>query len=96
MGQLMLRGAATSLDQAYQMAIWSDPEIRADLMKAEVDSRINQAQQEAQKRAEQARKAAISPSTRAPTGESMNGKEQKKGVRGSIMAAVNQLREERA
>jgi hypothetical protein len=96
MGQLMAKGAATSLDQAYQMATWTDPEIRSELMKSEVDSKLAQTQQEAQKRAEAAKKAAISPSGRAPTGEAFNGKEKPKGVRGSIMAAVNQLREERA
>ena len=99
MGKLMAQGAATDLNQAYQMATWNDPEIRAELIQKELDGKLaanQQAQQEQVQRSQSARKAAISPSNRAPAPPALNGKEKVKGVRGSILAAVNELREERA
>ena len=99
MGQLMARGAATDLDGAYQMAIWNDPEIRAQLIQKEADEKVaahQKAQQEQVQRSKNARKAAISPSGNAPAAPALNGKEKAKGVRGSILESINQLREERA
>ena len=92
MGQLLSKGAAQDLESAYQMAIWSSPEIRGELLKKEVETNISAQQVKAQ----QARKAAVSPSTRAPSAPMVNGATKAKGVKGSIMSAIEQLREERA
>ena len=98
MGQLMAQGAAIDLDKAYQMATWNNPEIRAELIQKQMDEKLaanQQAQAEQVQRSQNARRAAISPSNKAPAPPALNGKEKPKGVRGSIMAAVNELREER-
>ena len=71
MGSLMSTGRAKNLQEAYEMAIWADPSIRTDLLKAQ------QAQEAEKKKAEMAakKKAAgsvtgspglASPSTKAP------------------------------
>jgi hypothetical protein len=93
MGQLMQAGLATDLDSAYQKAIGMDPDIRAEILKTELDSKLNASQQEAQQRAQNARKAAVSPSTRAPAAPNLTAKEKPKGVRSSILAAVEEIRE---
>ena len=99
MGQLMAQGAAPDMDKAYQMATWNDPEIRAELIQKELDEKLaanQQAQQEQLQRSQNARKAAISPSNRAPAAPQLNGKDKVKGVRGSILNAIESIREERA
>ena len=97
MGQLIQAGLADNLETAYQKAIGMDPEIREEIQKAELDKRLSTHTQDAQLRSQQARKAAVSPSTRAPSAAvSVNGKSQHKGVKGSILSAIEQLREERA
>ena len=93
MGQLMQAGLATDLDSAYQTAIWKDPEIRAEMMQQELDAKVSSHMEQVQQRATQARKAAISPSGKAPAAPPLNGKEKQKGVRGSILAAVEEIRE---
>jgi hypothetical protein len=99
MGQLMAQGAAADLDKAYQMAIWSDPETRAELIQKETDAKLatsQQAQADQVQRSQAAKKAAVSPSTRAPAAAQVNGKDHKPGVRGSILKAIADIREERA
>jgi hypothetical protein len=99
MGQLMAQGAATDLDKAYQMATWNDPDIRAEMIQKELDGRLTanqQAQATQVQRSQTARKAAVSPSTKAPAAPQVNGKDKPKGVRGSILNAIESIREERA
>ena len=99
MGQLMAQGAATDLDKAYQMATWNDPDIRAEMIQKELDGRLTanqQAQANQVQRSQTARKAAVSPSTKAPAAPQVNGKDKPKGVRGSILNAIESIREERA
>ena len=99
MGQLMAQGAATDLDKAYQMATWNDPDIRAEMIQKELDGRLSanqQAQANQVQRSQTARKAAVSPSTKAPAAPQVNGKDKPKGVRGSILNAIESIREERA
>jgi hypothetical protein len=99
MGQLMAQGAAADLDKAYQMAIWSDPETRAELIQKETDAKLatsQQAQADQVQRSQAAKRAAVSPSTRAPAAAQVNGKDHKPGVRGSILKAIADIREERA
>jgi hypothetical protein len=93
MGQLLQAGLAQNLDDAYQKATWSNPEIKAELMAKELEGQLASKQQESQQRAQQARKAAVSPGVRAPAAPQLNGKEKPKGIRGSILAAVEEIRE---
>ncbi len=44
MGQLIQSGAATDLNDAYQKAVWSDPEVRAEMLAAEQAKREADAQ----------------------------------------------------
>ena len=99
MGQLIQAGLAspTDLNEAYQQACQLDPEIRATLIKEQFDKQIADQKQTATQHSQVARKAAISPSTRSPVGPVVNGKAQgKQSPRESIMAAIRELREERA
>lgn len=50
MGHLMMADPALSLQEAYDAAIWADPKLRADKIKAEMDAR-RQAETEAARRA---------------------------------------------
>ena len=93
MGKLMQAGIAADLDAAYQQATRANPEIYAEMMQKELDTRLTAHQQEALQRSQQARKAAVSPSGRAPSQAAPNGKERPKGVRGSVLAAIEEVRE---
>ena len=93
MGKLMASGHAADLESAYQQATWADPTIREEMVQKQISEKLASHQQEATAKSQQARKAAVSPSTRAPVAPVLNGKEKTKGVRGSIMAAVEEIRE---
>lgn len=93
MGQMLQGGAATGLDDAYQQAIWADPAIRGELTKAETEKQIKEQTERAQK----AKSAVVSPTTRAPS-SAVNGKGNGKdnSVRADIERAMQQLQEDRA
>ena len=96
MGKLMAAGVATDLDSAYQMATWQDSSIRDEMQAKALEEKLASERQEQQQRALAAKKAAVSPSTRAPAAPIVNGKDKPKGVRGSILQAIETIREERA
>lgn len=62
MGSLIVTGRAKDLQEAYEMAIWSDPSIRCDLLKAQ------QAQEAEKKKAEMAAKKKASASVAGSPG----------------------------
>lgn len=96
MGQMMASGQvpADDLDAAYQRAIWADPDIRAQLLQEEVKKTLVKTPVQ---RAQNARQAAISPAVTRPPVAVVNGKtEPPKGVRGSLLASIKQLQEDRA
>lgn len=98
MGQLIQAGAVqpNDLDGAYQQAIWADPDIRASLIKEQADKQAAELKKAEQQRAQSARTAAISPSGRAPTRPAANGSEKPQGVRGTLMASIKELQDNRA
>jgi len=82
-------GQELSLDDAYDQAVWANPETRDALKKAEFEAQVK-AQKEA---AEKARIAAISAGTRSPAAPVPNGASKPDGsVRGSIKAAIAEAR----
>lgn len=56
MAQLMTAGVATSLDDAYQQAIWADPDTRAEIQRTEQEKR--EAEAKAAQEAERQKQAA--------------------------------------
>lgn len=96
MGQMIAAGAVapTDLDGAYQQAIWADPDIRASLLKEQEEKTKADWQKQQTQLAKSARLAAVSPNTRAPAGPLVNGAAKGKGVRGSILSSIEQLRED--
>lgn len=94
MGQLIQSGAAEGLEDAYQKAIWANPETREQLVREQAQKAADDAIKAATQRSQQARAAAISPSGRTP-GSQVNGSaiEKPKGVRGSLLASIKELRE---
>ena len=100
MGQLIASGAVTAndLEGAYQKAIWSDPDIRAALMKEQFDKQMADAKKEQEAKAKAARAAAISPAGRAPSGPVVTGGKPsgKQSVRDSINASIRELQDQRA
>jgi len=91
MGQLMQGGAVApnDLDGAYQQAIWSDPELRDQLLREKEEERAKvQAEQ-----AKNARVAAVSPGVRAPSIAPKRDDKSTKGVRASLMASISELRD---
>lgn len=99
MGKLIAQGAAADLDSAYQMATWNNPQIRQELINKEVADKLAASQQDQQaqvQRSKNAKAAAISPSQRAPAAPPLNSGKKPAGVRGSIMSAIDEIRENRA
>ena len=92
MGELMLAGAAPSMDQAYQMAIWENPQIREEMIQKQLNDALEKSKAEAAAKAQQARKAAISPAVMTPAAPALNGKERAKSVRGDILKAIDEVR----
>lgn len=87
MGQLMNAGLAPDLDSAYQQAIALNPEIQSEIKAKEEADR----QTEQRAKLAQAAKAAVSPTTRAPAAP-IKVETKQPGVRGSILASIEQLR----
>lgn len=58
MGALMGSGKATSLQDAYDQAVWANPDTRAVLMQAQEKAQREKAEKERRERAEKAKKAA--------------------------------------
>lgn len=96
MGKLMSAGMVQpgDLETAYQKAVAMNAEISAQIR---ADEERKKADELAKANAEKARKAAlaaVSPSTRPPTGATNGGQPPKRGIRDSILNAVQTLREE--
>lgn len=97
MGRLLQSGMAADLDNAYQMAIWADPEIRKQMREEEDTKRRAEMEKSATEQALKARRAAVSPQARAPAPQNgATGAKGQKGVRGSILASIAELNEDRA
>lgn len=99
MGQLIQAGIVqpSDLDGAYQQACWADPDIRTALTKEQFDKQQAEAAKNQTNRAQSARQAAISPSTRSPTAPVANGaKPGKMTARESLMASIRELQDNRA
>lgn len=95
MGQLMQAGAVqpNDLEGAYQKAIWSDENVRKDML-AEADKKRDAELQKAQtERAAKAKAAAVSGPGRAPSAPASGVNGKAKGVRGDIMKAIEEARE---
>jgi hypothetical protein len=97
MGQMMTAGIVphTDLDDAYQRAIWADPDLRQQLLREQDDKRKAEFAKTQLEAGKNARLAAVSPAPRARQAAPVNGVDKSaKGVRGSILAAVHELRED--
>jgi len=92
MGELMIAGAAPSMDRAYEMAIWENPGIRDEMIQKQMNEAIEKRQAEASAKAAQARKAAVSPAVTTPAAPPLNGKDRPKSVRGDILKAIDEVR----
>ena len=97
MGQLMLAAANAgqnlSLSDAYEQAIWGNPEIREQLTKEQIAKAFADSEAANTQRVQHAKQTAISPSGRAPSAPVKDGNKKMNGVRGSILAAVDEIRE---
>jgi predicted metal-dependent HD superfamily phosphohydrolase len=101
MGSIMQAGNANDLATAYQQAIEIHPEVsgvvKAERAAKEAEERAKadaEAKAAASEKARKAAAAAVSPSSRPPAGGSVPLQQGKKGIRDSILNAVNTLREE--
>jgi hypothetical protein len=96
MGQLMNAGIVQpgDLETAYQKAIALNPEISARIREAEDRKKADELAKANAAKVEAARRAAVSPTPRPPMGAPGGQPAKKAGVRESILASVQQLREE--
>lgn len=94
MGQLMQAGMAPDLESAYQKAIALNPEISAQLRAEEDRKKADELARANAEKVRSATRAAVSPTPRPPSGGSGGQSAPKRGVRDSILASVQQLREE--
>ena len=85
MGQLMAGGAASTIEQAYDMAVWALPESRQRLMQAEQAKAAKDAEAKRKAEAEKARRAADA----RVTSSGRSGSDAKHGtLREAVTAAV--------
>ena len=96
MGQLMQAGIvpAGDLDSAYQKAIAIHPEISAQIRADEDKKRSDELAKANADKARRASLAAVSPSARPPNGPPAGKEGEATSVRGAILKAVQQHREE--
>jgi hypothetical protein len=95
MGQLMQGGvvAPNDLESAYQQAIWSDPELRDQLLREEDEKRKAEFAKTQAEQAKNARLAAISPGVRAPSTPPKKDDKSSKGVRADLLRSISELRD---
>lgn len=95
MGQMMSAGlvAPNDLKGAYQRAVWADPELRETMLREQEEKRQAEHVKTQAEQAAKARLAAVSPAPRARQSATPAADKSSKGVRGSIMAAVNEVSE---
>jgi len=96
MGQLMTAGMVQpgDLDGAYQKACLLHPEVSEQMKMEESKRRADELAKAHAEKLKRATSAAVSPSPRPPTGAPGGQPAKKAGVRESILASVQQLREE--
>lgn len=70
MGMLLSSGAARTLDEAYEQAVWANPAVRERMLAERARADAAQRDTEAKQRAEAARRASVSVTGRAPPGQS--------------------------
>lgn len=86
MGALINAGAAQSMDEAYEKAIWARPDLRMQLM-------AEQAEAQAKKDKERANKARVKAvSVRGSTGESSAAAPANRTLREELIAAAEEVR----
>lgn len=95
MGQMMTAGLVqpNDLEGAYQRAIWADPELRETMLREQEEKRQAEYTRTQAEQAAKARLAAVSPAPRARQSAVVPQDKSSKGVRGSILAAVNEVSE---
>lgn len=95
MGQLMSAGMAKDISDAYDKAVWANPELREQLLREQDEKRKAEFTKTQTDAANKARLAAVSPGPRARNGAPVAaGDKSGKGVRGSILASIESLRED--
>lgn len=96
MGQIMSAGLVppNDLEAAYQKAVWADDGLREQSLREQDAKRQAEFEAKQKEAAQKARLAAVSPAPRARQGAPVNGVDKSaKGVRGAILAAVNEVQE---
>jgi len=88
MGALMQAGEAKDMEQAYEMAVWARPDLRAQLLAAQTAQQT--ATQQTRQRTEKARAKAVSVRG-GPGGYTAPAVNPNASVRESLMAAVEEV-----
>lgn len=92
MGQLITAGKAANMEEAYEQAIWLDPEIRAGLITAQSAKTAEEAKAKALEQVSKARKAGVSVPGGSPANGSVSTTPQKfSDGREAARAAMDQL-----
>ncbi len=90
MGVLLENGIAADLDDAYNRAVYADPEIRSTLIAASQQADAGQRQSEAKARAEAARRAGGSVSGGPGSASPLNGSGANVPIEETIRAAIRE------
>jgi len=95
MGQLMQAGLVSpdDLNKAYEQAVWSDPDLRDELLKEQDEKRKAEFARTQAEQAKNARLAAVSPPPRARQGAPQVNDKSSKGIRNTILSSINELRD---
>lgn len=88
MGQIMAGGAATTLDEAYQKAIYADDDTRALITKELADKAKSEQEKAAKERAQNAQRAGSSIRGSSPQGQVAAPKAKPGSVRDTLKAAI--------
>ena len=76
-----------------QVSIWSDPDLRDELLKEQDEARKAEFAKTQAEQAKNARLAAVSPAPKARQGAPQATDKSSKGVRASLMASISELRD---
>lgn len=93
-GQVIAPAAAQNLDEAYQQAIWMDPEIRQQMLDEQANTKATELAKAQAEKVRRAQAANVSPSGRPPSGPAGGVPQKQASVRETILNSVNALREE--
>lgn len=91
MGALMEAGAAKTMDEAYQMAIWAHPDLRSTLLDAQTKAAEEKRKTEQLALSQRAKQAAVSVTGAPGSSRPLNGAQSHGSIEDDVRAAMSEV-----